>query len=98
MRKDIFSVNALFWVSIRGDVKDWTYEGWARWNEKRPVWFTEIWISTVPDDFIPLVQKDRRRSSFLLAVLGLPAFRVEDDQRSSKSRPLIKTTVVAPEG
>jgi hypothetical protein len=33
-------------------------ENWWTWKEEKPDWFTDAWISEVPDDFIP-AKEDR---------------------------------------
>ena len=30
--------NKMQWMSIRGDVKEWTLENWERWEEEKPDW------------------------------------------------------------
>ena len=49
------------WSSIRSEVLAWTTENWTRWEEEKPDWFNELFVSTLPDEF----KKDRRRSSLL---------------------------------
>ena len=34
-------------------VKSWTLKNWDRWEEEKPAWFTEKWISQVLNHFIP---------------------------------------------
>jgi hypothetical protein len=62
-------LNKKKWRRIRGAVKDWVREGWWKWKEDKPEWFTDTWISKLPDDFIPggedrgALQQLRRKSS-----------------------------------
>ena len=59
----VFPVNALFWKPIRGEVMAFTHSNWDRWEAEKPEWFTEQFIATWDDEFIPRLNKDRRRSS-----------------------------------
>jgi hypothetical protein len=69
---ELFVTNVLYWESIRDEVIDYTHKHWSRWNAEQPEWFTEQFISTVPDAFIPVIQKDRKRSSVFRKLIGLP--------------------------
>ena len=80
-KSTLFGKNELMWAPIRSEVRAWTHENWDGWKEEKPDWFTEHFISTVPDEFIPRVEKDRRRSSALLNMLG---FNGGDDEKSSR--------------
>jgi hypothetical protein len=46
-------------VSIRPQFKAWVLENYARWKEEKPEWFDEIFISNLPDDFIPATEDKR---------------------------------------
>lgn len=41
------------WKHIRPQVKEWTLESWARWEEEEPTWFTKAFRAQVDDDMIP---------------------------------------------
>jgi hypothetical protein len=73
MKMDIFTTHTLYWESIRDEMKAYTFANWDRWKTERPDWFTDNFIATIPDEFIPRVDKDRRRSSAFGSLLGLPA-------------------------
>jgi hypothetical protein len=49
----IFSCNRNQWRSIEDDVKAWVQEGWWRWDDERPAWFTDAWKSKVNQDWLP---------------------------------------------
>lgn len=60
------------WSDIRDEVKVYMLLNWARWEAEKPLWFSENFKATVPDEFIPKVALDalskqggglRRRSS-----------------------------------
>ena len=34
-------------------LKPWTLKNWSRWEEEKPAWFTDAWIESVPNDYIP---------------------------------------------
>ncbi|GMI00185.1 hypothetical protein TrVE_jg8506 [Triparma verrucosa] len=34
-------------------MKPWTLENWSRWEEEKPAWFTDTWIESVPNNYIP---------------------------------------------
>ena len=40
------------WAAIKGEVKEWVVEGWWRWKQEKPKWFTESWIAKLPIDFV----------------------------------------------
>jgi hypothetical protein len=58
VKSKIMKLNRNKWKSIRGEVKLWVRENWFKWKTERPDWFTDSWISHVPDNFIP-AQEDR---------------------------------------
>ena len=69
----IIFINNNIWTCIREDVKTWVQLNWSRWKEERPDWFTLVWQSKVPDEWITdaeeraaldkVREKGRRRSS-----------------------------------
>ncbi|GMH92478.1 hypothetical protein TrST_g1907 [Triparma strigata] len=34
-------------------VMPWTLNNWERWEEEKPIWFTDSWIEHVPNEYIP---------------------------------------------
>ena len=70
IKMDVFGTNVLFWAPIRDEVRAYTHANWERWQREKPDWFTAHFISTVPDEFIPRVEKDRRRSSAFGSMFG----------------------------
>jgi hypothetical protein len=68
----VFSTNVLLWDSIRDEVIAYTHANWARWIAEKPDWFTEHFIATIPDEFIPRADPNRKRSSVLRNLFGLP--------------------------
>ncbi len=71
----VFIVNVLYWSSIRDEVKAFTLANWHRWQAEKPEWFTDQFISIVPEEFIPPGDQGRRRNTALnfLAEGGLLA-------------------------
>jgi hypothetical protein len=51
------------WVSIEGEIKKWVEMNWAKWEEEKPDWFTDVMKALVPVDFIPADGDARRRES-----------------------------------
>ena len=51
------------WVSIEREVKRWVELNWAKWEEEKPDWFTDVMKAKVPVDFIPADGDARRRES-----------------------------------
>ena len=41
------------WIDIADDVQLFTHAKWAEWTETKPEWFTENFIASVPDRYIP---------------------------------------------
>jgi hypothetical protein len=51
------------WVSIEGEIKEWVKSNWAKWEEEKPEWFTDVMKALVPVEFIPADGHARRRES-----------------------------------
>jgi hypothetical protein len=51
------------WVSIEQDIKKWVELNWAKWEEEKPDWFTDVMKAKVPVDFIPAAGDARKRES-----------------------------------
>ena len=81
MKMDIFTANVLHWVSIRDEVIAYTHANWARLKAEKPDWFTDHFINTIPSEFIPRADPNRRRSSAFLNLLGLA------DEKEKKTKP-----------
>ena len=41
------------WIDIADDVQLFTHAKWVEWTETKPEWFTENFIASVPDRYIP---------------------------------------------
>ena len=67
---------------------------WERWEVEKPDWFTEHWISAVPNEFLPRPEPNRRRSSVFRSLLGLPA---EGNDGGAKRGSTKSTSKVAAE-
>jgi hypothetical protein len=52
-RIKIFNFSPPLWSEIRGDVKAWTLDNYARWKAEKPYWFTAGLVQRLPDDFMP---------------------------------------------
>jgi hypothetical protein len=61
------------WVSIEGQIKKWVGLNWAKWEEEKPDWFTDVMKAKVPVDFIPADGDARRRESFRRASVDAEA-------------------------
>ena len=48
----IFGCNMKQCERIREDVKEWVQANWWRWQEEKPEWFTVVWQSKVPEEWI----------------------------------------------
>ena len=96
VKMTIFTVNVLYWESIYDEVKAYTHANWDRWKEEKPDWFTEQWIASIPDEFIPRVEKGRRRSSALSLALGLPEGPEEAGIRITSSSKKKRSSKVEP--
>jgi len=79
------------WKDIREDVKEWVQANYWRWDEERPAWFTDAWLSKVPPSFIPsegrgaakeIRASARRRSNFALVAQ-------EDEEKTSAVLPVV---------
>ena len=53
VKAGVVTDNKHLWREIRGEVKAWVLGNWYRWVEEKPIWFTEAWVSKVPNDMVP---------------------------------------------
>ena len=88
IKAKILNKNPHCWKSIRPQVRGWLLENWYMWEDEKPEWFDEVFMSWVDDDMMPpdalmrLRQKgggSRRRSSIGQKVGG----SVRERRRSS---------------
>jgi hypothetical protein len=63
MKFEVFCNSRHHWVSIEGKVKKWIELNWAKWEEEKPEWFTDVKKALVPVEFIPAAGDARRRES-----------------------------------
>eukprot|EP00519_Triparma_laevis_P003619 CAMPEP_0182515326 /NCGR_PEP_ID=MMETSP1321-20130603/37832_1 /TAXON_ID=91990 /ORGANISM="Bolidomonas sp., Strain RCC1657" /LENGTH=275 /DNA_ID=CAMNT_0024722721 /DNA_START=191 /DNA_END=1015 /DNA_ORIENTATION=+ len=40
--------NYVLWKGIEGEVELWLKDGWTRWEDEQPEWFTDVWKDKVP--------------------------------------------------
>jgi hypothetical protein len=59
----VFKRSKHHWVSIEGEIKTWVEMNWAKWEEEKPDWFTDVMKAKVPVDLIPSDGDARRRES-----------------------------------
>ena len=88
MKMAIFLKNTSHWESIRDEVKTYTHENWDRLQKEKPAWFTGDFIASIPDEFVPRVEKNRRRSSAFKLALGLPDDAGNKNGNQSKVVPV----------
>jgi hypothetical protein len=63
IKTEVFGSSRNHWVSIEGEIKKWVNLNWAKWEEEKPDWFTDVMKATVPVDLIPAEGDARRRES-----------------------------------
>lgn len=49
----LIGCNENHWSTIKDKVAAWMTEGWERWEEEKPEWFTDKWKASVPEDMKP---------------------------------------------
>jgi hypothetical protein len=49
------------WRKIRPEVKEFVAENWERWEEEEPDWFTDVWKSRLPEDWLPATELRRQK-------------------------------------
>ncbi|GMH90953.1 hypothetical protein TL16_g11919 [Triparma laevis f. inornata] len=49
--------NKTFWMPIEEKVREWLKEGWERWEDEKPVWFTDKWRARVPAEMVLKMRK-----------------------------------------
>jgi hypothetical protein len=59
----VFGCSRHHWVSIEGELRKWIRSNWAKWEEEKPDWFTDVMKAKVPVDFIPADGDARRKES-----------------------------------
>jgi hypothetical protein len=52
-KMSIHEKNHKKWRSIRADVKAWTHDNWARFEEEQPAWFSPDFVARIDDEMIP---------------------------------------------
>ena len=83
-------------------MKAYTHANWDRWQAEEPEWFTEEWIASIPEDFVPLglkssrVEQGRMRSSALLRALGLPDETYQSSRTVRSKKKYYSSSKVAP--
>ena len=53
MKAEVLTANKTHWSPISEKIEAWVKEGWSRWEENKPDWFTDTWKSIVPKDMKP---------------------------------------------
>jgi hypothetical protein len=91
----LFECSRHYWVGIEDEMKLWVQENWAKWEEEKPEWLTDVRRAQIPVEFIPTAehrQKESvrrasvRRPSMIESIVGgglgsvMPA--AEDEARS----------------
>ena len=49
----VLNMNPHCWKSIRPQVREWLLENWNTWEDEKPEWFNDIFMSWVDDDMMP---------------------------------------------
>ena len=62
----------------------WTRDNWKTWEKEKPAWFTDHFISTVPDEFIPVAMDLNRRRSSIFGGVDVVAKTKSEKRGSSK--------------
>jgi len=52
-RSNVFLNHRSKFAAIEADIKEWMKENYEVFEAEKPEWWTELLISTIPDDFIP---------------------------------------------
>ena len=60
VKKGTLSHNKAQWRAIREDVKEWVQANWWQWKEEKPEWFSLVWQSRVPKEWITDVEERAR--------------------------------------
>ena len=72
-RMKVFTASRHQWVSIEKEIKKWVELNWAKWEEEKPDWFTDVMKAKIPVDFIPADGDERRRESIRRASVDAEA-------------------------
>ncbi len=56
-------LNKQKWKKIEAELREFVEENWERWEEEEPDWFTEVWKSRVPDDWLPPAELRRMKTA-----------------------------------
>jgi len=52
-RSQAFSIHPAQRKRFENELHSWTLDGWERFEQVKPSWFTDRWIDSVPNDMIP---------------------------------------------
>jgi hypothetical protein len=66
----VFKRSKHHWVTIEGEIKKWVGLNWAKWEEEKQDWFTDVMKALVPVEFIPADGDARRIESVRRASVG----------------------------
>ena len=53
MKSTVFRKHPASRTLIEKEIREWTLANWERWDREKPLWFTDAWIDSVPNDCIP---------------------------------------------
>jgi hypothetical protein len=57
----MFTISMKKWKPVEQEAKLWVQDSWEGWEEEQPAWFTEVWKSRVPDDWLSAVELRRQK-------------------------------------
>ena len=66
IKSTVISYNKNHWRGIRSLLREWTHRRWGTWKIEKPSWYTERWISKIPENWIP--RDERRRGSVFATI------------------------------
>lgn len=52
-KSQVFGVHPVYRKSFEKEICEWTMNGWERFEQEQPAWFTERWIDSMPNNTIP---------------------------------------------
>jgi hypothetical protein len=63
VKAGVIGCNRKQWEAIEGDVKAWVLDGWEEWEDTSPEWFTDVFKSSLDDDWLSEAELTRQKAA-----------------------------------
>ena len=95
VKASILKKNSMLWWEIRPKVRQWVLANYWRWKEEKPEFFTESWLSHVPEDFVPKEEDRKMLRSVREKRLGRGRFTANATKVLAEARSAARVEAIA---